>query len=175
VRPLPTSFYEREVVALARALLGQWLVRDGVGGPIVETEAYHSREAACHAHRGPTERNASMFLPGGTLYVYRIHQSVCCADPAELGAAVLIRALRPELGREQIEARRGERPERIWTNGPGKVCQALGITLEDDGSCLRRGPVRLCAGEKRGRVVAGPRIGISKAQELPWRFRLVSD
>lgn len=169
---------------LARALLGQRLVRGGVGGVIVETEAYHQREGACHAHGGRTARNASLFLGGGHLYVYRIHQSTCLnvvADPAGEGAAVLVRALRPELGREEIALRRAGRPEREWTNGPGKLCLALGVTLADDGARLGEDPadgverVELCLGPgaEGGRVLRGPRVGISRAKALPWRFRLV--
>lgn len=174
----PPEFFERDVVELARALLGCRLTREGVGGTIVETEAYREDDPACHAFRGQTPRNQSMFLAGGRIYVYRIHQSVCvnvvCGPEAE-GHAVLIRALRPELGRELIAERRGGRPEREWTNGPGKLCQALGITLEDDGTCARSGPVRLepTPGGASGEVVAGPRVGISKGVELPWRFRLL--
>ncbi len=152
---------------------------DGVGGRIVETEAYHEDEPACHAHRGETRRNRSMFQAGGTLYVYRIHQSICCnvvAGPAGAGLAVLVRAIVPELGRERIAARRAGRREREWTNGPGKLCAALGIGLEHDGTSLIEGPVQVWQGESpaEGRIVAGPRIGISKAVDLPWRF-LLSD
>lgn len=165
------------MVELARSLLGQRLVAGGVGGRIVETEAYHQDEPACHAHRGETPRNRSMFQRGGTLYVYRIHQSVCCnvvAGPAGAGVAVLIRAILPELGREQIAERRAPRRERDWTNGPGKLCAALGIGLELDGTSLIDGPVQVWEGAAPApeRVVAGPRIGISKAVELPWRFVL---
>lgn len=155
------------------------LLRDGVGGPIVETEAYHEDEPACHAHPGKTRRNRSMFELGGQLYVYRIHQSICsnvvCGEEG-VGAAVLIRALLPTDGREAIAARRGGKAERIWSDGPGKLCQALGITLEDDGqSLLETGPVRLLDRGIRyaeGEVEVGPRIGISKAVDLPWRFRV---
>lgn len=175
---LKPAFFERDVVALARALLGCRLTRDGVGGTITETEAYREDDPACHAFRGQTERNASMFLAGGRIYVYRIHQSICvnvvCGPEGE-GHAVLIRAIRPELGRAEIEARRGERPEREWTNGPGKLCQALGITLADDGACAWSGPLRLSRGEPRldEAIEASLRIGISRAVEFPWRFRLV--
>ena len=176
-RALDAAFFERDVVDLARALLGCRLTRGGAGGTIVETAAYREDD------RGRTERNQSMFLPGGRLYVYRIHQSICVnvvCGPEGAGHAVLIRAIRPELGRPEIAERRGGRPEREWTNGPGKLCQALGITLADDGTCARRGQVRIEAGEfgagqlgPGARVEAGPRVGISKAVELPWRFRLL--
>ena len=180
---LAAEFFERDVVDLAQALLGCRLTRGGAGGTIVETEAYREDDPACHAFRGRTKRNQSMFLPGGRLYVYRIHQSICVnvvCGPEGAGHAVLIRAIRAELGRPEIAARRGGRPEREWTNGPGKLCQALGITLADDGTCARRGLVRIEAGEfgagqlePSARIEAGPRVGISKAVEFPWRFRLL--
>lgn len=183
-RLLEPEFFQRDVVEVARSLLGCCLTRvdEGgalVGGTISETEAYREDDPACHAFRGRTPRNQSMFLAGGRIYVYRIHRSVCVnlvCGPEGAGHAVLIRALRPELGRERIAARRAGRPEREWTNGPGKLCQALGITLGDDGSCGREGPVRVWSGSgtlESAQVEAGPRIGISKAVELPWRFRLV--
>jgi DNA-3-methyladenine glycosylase len=154
------------------------LLKDGVGGPIVETEAYHEDEAASHAHGGKTPRNMSMFLSPGHFYVYRIHQSICCnvvCSSAGVGAAVLLRALLPSDGREAIRARRGDKPERIWADGPGKVCAALGITLEDDGLNLLDPdcPIRLLDRGVRppnAEVSVGPRIGISKAVDLPWRF-----
>jgi DNA-3-methyladenine glycosylase len=180
---LAAEFFEQDVVELARALLGCRLIRDGVGGTIVETEAYREDEPACHAFRGQTPRNRSMFLAGGRIYVYRIHQSVCVnvvCGPIGAGHAVLIRAIRPEFGRALIAERRGRRPAREWTNGPGKLCQALGISLGDDGTCARGGPVRvepnpLGSGcfEPGLEVQASPRVGISKAVELPWRFRLM--
>ncbi|MCO5170015.1 MAG: DNA-3-methyladenine glycosylase [Planctomycetes bacterium] len=177
---LPRAFFERDVVAVARDLLGAVLLRDGVGGRIVETEAYHEREAASHAFVGPTRRNRSLFLRGGHLYVYRIHQVVCAnvsCEGAGTGAGVLVRALAPTHGLEQVAARRAGAPRRAWTDGPGKLCRALGITLGDDGQDLveAAGPVRLVAGPRApdAAVVAGPRVGISKAVDLPWRFRLV--
>jgi len=180
---LDSGFFEREVVDLARALIGCRLTREGVGGTIVETEAYREDDPACHAFRGQTPRNRSMFLEGGRIYVYRIHQSICVnlvCGPEGAGHAVLIRAIRPELGREEIAKRRGGRPEREWTNGPGKLCQALGITLADDGTCARTGPLRIeagqagaCGSEPGAQIEAGPRVGISKAVDLPWRFRLL--
>lgn len=180
-RPLARAFFERDVVAVARDLLGAVLLRDGVGGRIVETEAYHEREAASHAFVGPTRRNASLFLPGGHLYVYRIHQVVCAnvsCEAAGTGAGVLVRALVPTHGLEQVAARRAGAPPRAWTDGPGKLCRALGITLADDGQDLvvGGGPVHLVPPARRAsdaQVVAGPRVGISKAVDLPWRFRLL--
>ncbi len=177
-RPLPRSYFQQEVVSLARDLLGKVLLRGATGGPIVETEAYHQDEPACHAYPGDTRRNRTMFLSGGHLYVYRIHQSVCCNVVCGLegvGAAVLVRALLPTDGRAVIARRRRGKPERIWTDGPGKLCVALGITLEDDGVELTNGKVRLL---DRGlsypddHVEVGPRVGIRQAKDLPWRFRV---
>jgi DNA-3-methyladenine glycosylase len=156
------------------------LLKDGVGGPIVEVEAYHQDEPAAHSHCGKTKRNASTFLKGGHVYVYRIHQSVCvnvvCGRAGE-GAAVLVRALRPDAGRERIHERRGHKPERLWTDGPGKLCAALAITLADDGVDLLASdcPIKLINTGLRfekTQVEIGPRIGISKATEVPWRFRV---
>jgi DNA-3-methyladenine glycosylase len=157
------------------------LVKDGVGGRIVETEAYHEDEPASHAFVGPTRRNASLFLAGGHLYVYRIHQVVCAnvsCGPAGSGAGVLFRALAPTEGLDAIAARRAPAPRREWANGPGKLCRALAIGLEDDGQDLvgGAGPVRVVdVGERvpDERVVVGPRVGISKAVGLPWRFRVL--
>lgn len=180
-RKLGRRFFTGDVVRLARDLLGLVLLKDGVGGPIVEAEAYHQEEPACHAHRGRTRRNQSMFLPGGHLYVYRIHQSICAnvvAGREGEGLAVLVRALSPTDERETIAERRSQKPERIWTDGPGKLCMALGISLGDDGQdLLAGGAVKLVDRGLRypdSRVEAGPRVGISKARDLPWRF-LVRD
>ena len=152
---LPWEFFARDVEQVARGLLGKVLLRGGVGGPIVEVEAYHQDEPACHGHRGRTARNASLFLPGGHLYVYRIHQSLCAnvvTGEAGVASAVLIRALLPAYGRSRIARRRRGQPQRGWCDGPGKLCQALLLELPT------------------GAVHAGPRIGISRARELPWRF-----
>lgn len=156
------------------------LLKDGVGGPIVEVEAYHQDEPAAHSHNGKTRRNASVFRKGGHVYVYRIHRSVCvnvvCGKAGE-GSAVLVRALLPQTGRELIQKRRGLKPERIWTDGPGKLCAALAITLADDGLDLMAAncPIKLVDTGLRfdkAQVKIGPRIGISKATEIPWRFRI---
>jgi DNA-3-methyladenine glycosylase len=176
---LPRAFYAGHATSVARALLGMTLLRDGVGGIIVETEAYHEDEPASHAFVGETRRNRSLFLEGGHLYVYRIHQVVCAnvsCGPAGLGAGVLLRALLPTDGLETIALRRAGAPRRAWTDGPGKLCRALAITLEDDGQDLlaARGRVRVVDRGERARdeqVVTGPRVGISKAVDLPWRFR----
>lgn len=182
MRAPPRAFYLRHATDVARDLLGMVLRKDGVGGMIVETEAYDEQEPASHAFVGPTRRNASLFLVGGHLYVYRIHQVVCAnvsCGPAGSGAGVLFRALAPTEGLDVIEARRASAPRRAWTDGPGKLCRALAIGLEDDGQDLvARGALArvrvLDPGERAPdeRVVVGPRVGISKAVDLPWRFRL---
>lgn len=173
---LPPEFFQQELLEVARQLLGKVLLKDGVGGPIVEVEAYHQDEPACHGHRGRTARNASLFLAGGRLYVYRIHQSVCAnvvTGREAQATAVLLRGLLPVHGRPTIARRRRRVPERAWTDGPGKLCRALAIVPGDDGRELHAGPISV---EDRGLVVppgaigTGPRIGISRATELPWRF-----
>ena len=171
---LSHAFYDRPVVEVARALLG-CVVRHGeTAGVIVETEAYHMSEPACHAYVGLTARTSTLFGPAGRAYVYRsygIHallNAVC--EPEGVGAAVLIRALEPHAGVEHMRARRGVDD---LCSGPGKLTQALGIGLEDNGSDLAAGPVSIEApppGWSGVDVVAGTRIGITKAVELPWRF-----
>jgi DNA-3-methyladenine glycosylase len=174
---LSHAFYDRPVVEVARALLG-CIVRHGeTAGVIVETEAYHQSEPACHAFVGPTARNEVLFGPPGWAYVYRsygIHallNAVC--EPEGVGAAVLIRALEPLSGLEVMQARRGVERIEDLCSGPGKLSQALGIGLELNGTDLAAGPIAVEAappGWERVRVVAGTRIGITKAAELPWRF-----
>ena len=171
--------------AVARRLLGLRLaVRDGSGawlvGRIVETEAYLSEgDPACHAHRGPTARNRAMFGPPGTAYVYRIyglHHCFNVVTGAEgVGEAVLVRALEPLQGEELMAARRGRSARTELCSGPAKLVQALGLSAEDDGSCLRTGRVRLLPARDRvprGEVVTTARVGITKAAELPLRFYL---
>jgi DNA-3-methyladenine glycosylase len=168
--------FARPVLAVARDLVG-WTVRHGeTAGVIVETEAYHQDEPACHAHVGVTPRTATLFGPPGIAYVYRsygIHAllNVVC-EPEDVGAAVLIRALEPSDGIELMRLRRRvERPEDLCS-GPGKLTQALGIELALNGSdLLGGGPIALeppAVGLPI--LVEGPRIGITKAAELPWRF-----
>jgi DNA-3-methyladenine glycosylase len=171
VPPELHAFFAREVTRVARGLLGAELLVDGVGGIITETEAYHPDEAASHAHRGPTPRNASMFLGPSHVYVYRsygIHWcfNLVCAD----GAAVLVRALEPTHGIEQMVERRGLTDSRLLCSGPGKLCQALGITGAEDGLTLASPPLQFRLADAAPPMVIGPRIGISKAADLPWRF-----
>jgi len=172
--PLPAAFYDRPVVEVARDLVGCHLRHDGAGGRIVETEAYHFTEPACHAHAGVTPRTRVLHGPPGRAYVYLsygIHSllnAVCEADGT--GAAVLIRALEPLEGLERMAARRARDRPRELCNGPGKLTQALGIGLGLNGSALD-GPVQILARDgPPPRVAAGERVGITKAVELPWRF-----
>lgn len=171
------AFYDRPVLEVARDLVGCVLSHADTSGVIVETEAYHHDEPACHAYAGLTARTATLFGPPGRAYVYRsygIHalfNAVCEAEG--VGAAVLIRALEPLAGAELMRERRGvERPAELCS-GPGKLAQALAIELDRNGRDLDAGPVRIeprPAAWQDVELVAGPRIGITKAVELPWRF-----
>jgi DNA-3-methyladenine glycosylase len=171
---LPAEFYARPVLEVARDLLGCVVRHGDVSGRIAETEAYHEREPACHAFNGPTPRAAVLFSEPGTAYVYRsygIHallNAVC--EPRGSGAAVLIRALEPLEGIAAMRARRAVARDRELCNGPGKLTQALAIGLEHNATSLVGGAVRIEAGARRTAVVTGPRIGITRAAELPWRF-----
>jgi DNA-3-methyladenine glycosylase len=174
---LPASFYARPVVRVARDLVGCVLEHDGSSGVIVETEAYHHSEPACHAYVGLTARTSVLFGAPGTAYVYRsygIHALVNAVCEAEdVGAAVLIRALEPRAGVEAMRARRAQRRLADLCSGPGKLTQALGIELSENATSLVDGPVGVRerpAGWRRPRVVAGPRIGITRGTDLPWRF-----
>jgi len=158
--------------AAARALIGWTLTLEGVGGRIVETEAYHPTDPASHSFSGPTPRNAVMFGPVGVIYVYRsygIHwcMNLVCGDGP--GSAVLIRALEPTEGLWQMAERRGTDDLRLLCSGPGKLCQALAVTHAHNGLRIDEPPFALLPGEPAD-VMVGPRIGISKAMDVPWRF-----
>ena len=150
------------------------LLVDGVGGRIVEVEAYDHEDPASHGFRGRTERNASMFGPPGHAYVYRsygIHWCLnfVCEDEG-VANAVLVRALEPTHGLDAMRERRGLDDPRLLCRGPGRLCQALGVTRDHDGLALDRPPFELLAAESPVEVVSGPRIGITRAAELPWRY-----
>jgi DNA-3-methyladenine glycosylase len=162
---------------VARDLLGCTFLVDGVGGLVVETEAYAPGDAASHSYRGRTARNASMFGPPGRLYVYRSYGIHWCAnvvcEPVGTGAAVLLRALEPTSGLAEMAARRGVADPLLLCSGPGRLTQALGIGREHDGRALDRPPFSLLAPAGTSDTVAGPRVGISTATDLPWRYSLV--
>jgi DNA-3-methyladenine glycosylase len=175
--PLPVAFYDRPVVEVARELVGCVLSHGETSGVIVETEAYHESEAACHAYVGVTRRTATLFGPPGAAYVYRsygIHAMInAVCEPEGVGAAVLIRALEPLSGIELMRERRGPLTDRQLCSGPGKLTTALGIGLELNQSSLVRGPVRLYPRPPQWEeipIATDRRIGITKAAELPWRF-----
>lgn len=187
MKALRPDFYDRPVLEVARELIGCTVEHAGAAGVVVETEAYHDSEPACHAFVGLTPRTRTLFGAPGLAYVYRsygIHallNAVC--EPEGVGAAVLIRALEPTAGLDAMRARRsaGSRGplgrvalrDAELCSGPGKLTQALGISLQDNESDLSRGSVRILA--RQGAwidppVVVGTRIGITRAIELPWRF-----
>jgi DNA-3-methyladenine glycosylase len=150
------------------------LLVDGAGGRIVEVEAYDHEDPASHGFRGRTERNASMFGPPGHAYVYRSHGIHWClnfvCEDEGVANAVLVRALEPTHGLEAMRERRGLDDPRLLCSGPGRLCQALGVTREHDGLALDGPPFELLAAEAPVEVVSGPRIGITRATELPWRY-----
>jgi DNA-3-methyladenine glycosylase len=168
--------FNADSIAVARALIGVTLLFDGVGGRIVETEAYDCDDPASHTHRGRTERNASMFGPPAHAYVYRSYGIHWCLNfvcrEAGHGAGVLIRAIEPLQGLDVMRERRGLHDEHLLCAGPGRVAQALGITREHDGLPLDQLPFELRAAGAAADVVTGARIGISKAIDVPWRFGL---
>ncbi|WP_342640698.1 DNA-3-methyladenine glycosylase [Rhodoligotrophos ferricapiens] len=179
--PLTKAFFARNVVDVARDLIGATLLVDGVGGVIVETEAYDRDDPASHSYSGPTPRNRVMFGEPGHAYIYRSYGIHWCVnfvcrsgvdDGLATGAAVLIRAIAPTHGIGEMVARRGlDNPLQLCA-GPGRVCQALGLSIAHNGLALDEPPFLLEPAEERPPVVAGPRIGISKGVETPWRFGL---
>jgi DNA-3-methyladenine glycosylase len=171
---LGTDFFARSVHDVAPELIGVTLLVDGIGGPIVEAEAYDQEDPASHGYRGRTERNAAMFGPAGRAYVYRSYGIHWClnlvCEGKGVASAVLIRALEPTYGLDEMRRRRGVDDPRLLCSGPGKLCQALGVTREHDGLRLDRPPFELRPREDKVEVLTGPRIGITQAAERPWRY-----
>lgn len=165
------QFFDRSSVEVARDLIGVELDVAGIGGVIVETEAYEPHEPASHSFRGPTPRNAVMFGPPGHAYVYRSYGIHWCLNfVCRPGSAVLIRALHPVRGLAEMEKRRGLADPLLLCSGPGRLCQSLGITIEHNGLPLFVPPFELILPETSPLIVTGRRIGISQAVDLPWRF-----
>ncbi len=170
---LPRSFFDRPVVQVARDLIGARLLVDGVGGIIVETEAYALDDPASHSFAGLTPRNAVMFGPAGHAYVYRSYGLHWCLNVVcERGSAVLIRALEPTHGIELMQQRRRAAGLGVLCAGPGRLSQALGVTKAHNGQPLDAPPFAVGCASIGVRATAGPRIGISKATDRPWRFVL---
>jgi DNA-3-methyladenine glycosylase len=173
---LRRDFFARSVHDVAPDLIGATLMVDGVGGLIVEVEAYHHTDPAAHSYAGRTARNAVMFGPPGYAYVYRsygIHwcvNFVCEADGS--ASAVLIRALAPTAGVATMRRRRGLSDERLLCSGPGRLCEALGITLAHNALPLDRAPFEVRERTQMSEVAVGRRIGITKAADKPWRYGL---
>jgi DNA-3-methyladenine glycosylase len=173
---LNRSFFARSVHEVAPELIGATMLVDGVGGIIVEVEAYHQSEPAAHSYRGPTPRTMVMFGPPGFAYVYRSYGIHWCinfvCEPEGSAAAVLIRALQPTHGVAAMRRRRGLHDERTLCSGPGKLTEALAITNRHNGLALDVPPIAIHARRATPEIASGPRIGITKAVELPWRYGL---
>jgi DNA-3-methyladenine glycosylase len=175
-RRIQRDFFARSVHEVAPDLIGMTFTVDGVGGVIVEVEAYHHTDRAAHSYRGRTERNAAMFGPPGHAYVYRSYGIHWCVnfvcEPEGIASAVLIRALEPTMGLEIMAARRGLSDPRLLCTGPGKLCEALGIDRTHDSLPLDQPPFALTARSGVIEVAVDVRIGITKAVEQPWRYGL---
>ena len=172
--PLRRAFFARSVHEVASALVGATILVDGVGGVIVEVEAYDHEDPASHGYRGPTARNASMFGPPGHAYVYRsygIHWCLNLVCEAEgTASAVLLRALEPTHGIDVMRGRRRRNELRELCSGPGRLCEALAVTREHDALPLDEPPFTLHAPDVAVDVARAPRVGISRAAERPWRY-----
>ena len=175
-KKLTRAFFTRSVHEVAPDLIGVTLLVDGVGGRIVEVEAYHHTEPASHSFNGPTPRNAVMFGPPGYVYVYRSYGIHWCVnfvcEPKGSASAVLIRAIEPTEGLPVMRRRRGIADVRLLCSGPGRVCEALRITHAQNGMALDAPPFTLFARTDEVEVIVGPRIGLTKAVEKPWRYGL---
>jgi DNA-3-methyladenine glycosylase len=173
---LPREFFARSVHEVAPALVGCTLLVDGAGGPIVEVEAYDGDDPASHGFRGRTARNAAMFGPPGHAYVYRsygIHWCLNLVCGAEgVAEAVLVRALEPAHGVDRMQERRGLADPRLLCAGPGRLCEALAITGAHDGLPLDQPPFALLPRKDAVQIASGPRVGISRAADLAWRYGL---
>lgn len=168
---LQADFFDRPVTAVARDLIGATLLFEGAGGPIVEVEAYDETDPASHSFRGPTPRNAVMFGDPGHAYVYKIYGMHYCLNfVCRPGSAILIRALEPTEDLVRMSERRGGLPTRQLCSGPGKLAQALGITLAQNGLRLDQLPFSLHAAHETHDIAAGARVGITKGVDTPWRF-----
>jgi len=166
-----SAFFDRPAHLVAPDLIGVTLLANGVGGPLVEVEAYDQTDPASHSFSGPTPRNAAMFGPPGHAYVYKIYGIHWCLNfVCETGSAVLIRALEPVHGIGLMRERRGGVSDRQLCSGPGKLCQALAITMGHNGLPLDSAPFALQPAVQSHDIVTGPRIGITKGAETPWRF-----
>ncbi len=173
---LRRSFFDRSVHDVAPELIGATLLVDGIGGMIVEVEAYHHTDPAAHSYVGRTERNAVMFGRPGYAYVYRSYGIHWClnfvCEEEGSASAVLVRALEPTQGLAAMRRRRGLREKRALCSGPGKLCEALGVSHKHNGLPLDRAPFELRARGEIAGIVTGVRIGITKAAEKPWRYGL---
>jgi DNA-3-methyladenine glycosylase len=165
----PVLNFDQNITDLARGLIGARLLVRAVGGTIIETEAYGRDDPASHSFRGPSARNSAMFGPPGTVYVYLSYGCHLCLNVVgRPGEAVLIRAIRPEVGLAVMQERRGHMA--AITSGPGRVGQALGIGLHDSGKRFGAGEFLLEPAASEVPILIGPRIGITRAADLPWRF-----
>lgn len=175
-KPLKRAFFDRSVHEVAPDLIGATFLVGGVGGIIVEVEAYHQSEPAAHSYRGRTPRNQVMFGPAGFAYVYRSYGIHWCVnfvcEGAGSASAVLIRAIEPTHGLAAMRRRRGVDDERALCSGPGKLCEAMGITIAHSELPLDKPPIALFARKEKPEIAIGIRIGITKAVELPWRYGL---
>jgi DNA-3-methyladenine glycosylase len=175
---LRRNFFDRSVHKVAPELIGATLLVGGVGGRIVEVEAYHHTDPAAHSFHGPTARNEVMFGPPGSVYVYRSYGIHWClnfvCEAAGSASAVLIRALEPTVGLAAMRRRRGLSDERTLCSGPGKLTEALAVTIKHNGLALDKPPFELRARAAVPEIAVGPRIGITKAVDEPWRYGLKS-